>query len=259
MAEHITNLQKEQAEYKASVREAFEMANHIYDADESNVGDILPGNWELSEIITDGGMKMGVYKRIDPKTGEMEYALVNKGTTTWDNMKDNLAQPSGNSQDMVASIEAAQRFVAEHEGSKVTMIGHSKGGGEATANAVATGSDAIVFNPAYVNLDAYEETRGKEYTGNATAYVVEGEMLDTVNNVITIPYSAVNNVITRPYSERIHNAGDLPYDIVYLPQQHGGDWCDVLTPQPIQGWHSFQNHGRSAIDSALDEAGYIAI
>ncbi|CUX98559.1 FIG00630787: hypothetical protein' [Enterococcus faecium] len=35
------------------------------------------------------------------------------------------------------------------------MIGHSKGGAEA-ANSVAINTNAIIFNPATVNLSAYE-------------------------------------------------------------------------------------------------------
>lgn len=37
----------------------------------------------------------------------------------------------------------------------ITMIGHSKGGAEA-ANSVAINTNAIIFNPATVNLSAYE-------------------------------------------------------------------------------------------------------
>lgn len=38
---------------------------------------------------------------------------------------------------------------------EITMIGHSKGGAEA-ANSVAINTNAIIFNPATVNLSAYE-------------------------------------------------------------------------------------------------------
>lgn len=38
---------------------------------------------------------------------------------------------------------------------EITMIGHSKGGAEA-ANSVAINTNTIIFNPATVNLSAYE-------------------------------------------------------------------------------------------------------
>lgn len=47
---------------------------------------------------------------------------------------------------------------------EITMIGHSKGGAEA-ANSVAINTNAIIFNPATVNLSAYE-LDSNTYTAN---------------------------------------------------------------------------------------------
>ncbi|WP_080440633.1 hypothetical protein [Enterococcus faecium] len=46
------------------------------------------------------------------------------------------------------------------------MIGHSKGGAEA-ANSVAINTNAIIFNPATVNLSAYELDLYPSYTKRA--------------------------------------------------------------------------------------------
>lgn len=61
---------------------------------------------------------------------------------------------------------------------EITMIGHSKGGAEA-ANSVAINTNAIIFNPATVNLSAYE-LDSNTYTANMVAYVVEGDALNVV-------------------------------------------------------------------------------
>ena len=61
---------------------------------------------------------------------------------------------------------------------EITMIRHSKGGAEA-ANSVAINTNAIIFNPATVNLSAYE-LDSNTYTANMVAYVVEGDALNVV-------------------------------------------------------------------------------
>ena len=61
------------------------------------------------------------------------------------------------------------------------MIGYSKGGAEAIANAVSTGRNAITFNPMNSNLGAYG-LNDKEYTGEMTYYRVGGEILGIFGN-----------------------------------------------------------------------------
>ena len=127
---------------------------------------------------------MGVYsKTINGKTG---YTIVNKGTTTWNDWGDNFAQPFGWSSDMKRSIALSKEFCENHSNAKITFVGHSKGGAEAAANAVATDRDAILFNPATVNLAAYD-LDSNDYTSDMTAYIVEGEMLNKVLGVVSTP------------------------------------------------------------------------
>nr|WP_242617245.1 hypothetical protein [Enterococcus faecium] len=59
------------------------------------------------------------------------------------------------------------------------MIGHSKGGAEAAANAVATDTNAFLFNPATVNLSAYE-LNSSTYTADMIAYIVKGDALNNI-------------------------------------------------------------------------------
>ena len=171
-----------------SVLEAAYMAQHIYgatnDQKHKDLGENF-GGWTLYDILVDdNGFKMGVYsKTINGKTG---YTIVNKGTTTWNDWGDNLAQPFGWSSDMKRSIALSEEFCENHSNAKITFVGHSKGGAEAAANAVATNRDAILFNPATVNLAAYD-LDSSDYTSDMTAYIVEGEILNKVFGVVSTP------------------------------------------------------------------------
>jgi hypothetical protein len=165
------------------------------------------GGWMLYNILTGGdSMKMGVYRRFDSAAGQMEYSLVNKGTTPtpfhdgrfFSDWKNNMQQPFGASADMRASIAAARQFVFEdYFGFEVTMVGHSKGGAEeVAANAVATCMNAIIFNPATVNLRAYG-LNSANYSGSMTAFIVRGDALNNVFGFVSRPIDQV--VYLRPY------------------------------------------------------------
>ncbi|MFD0618508.1 hypothetical protein ACFQZR_13655 [Paenibacillus sp. GCM10027629] len=54
-----------------------------------------------------------------------------------------------------------------------------RGGAEALANAVTTNTNAITFNPAIPYPNVYDLLK-KKYKGNATNYVVKGEILNYV-------------------------------------------------------------------------------
>lgn len=206
-----------------SVLEAAYMAKHIYTIYDSKQSELIGGwTYEKDKLITGGdGMVMGVYSRID-SNGNVEYALVNRGTVSW-SLKDsdiynNLFQLFGASNDMKASIKSAKEFVNNNSDSHITFIGHSKGGAEAAANAVATNKDAILFNPATVNLSAYK-LNGKNFSSDMTAYIVKGEILNNIFGWMSEPIDS----------------------LVYLPNQGGS---------------ALDNHSMSSVISALNEKGY---
>ncbi|WP_268627282.1 hypothetical protein [Paenibacillus alvei] len=74
---------------------------------------------------------------------------------------------------MKDSIKKSTEFVNANKGKEITMVGHSKGGAEATANAVANNRNAITFNtaPAVLGVNGLSD---KDYTGSMTHYVVKG-------------------------------------------------------------------------------------
>ncbi len=166
--------------------EAAIMAENIYNTTKEDIGKKLSGDWELVDIKNGGGMKMGIYSRV--KSDEtIEYSLVNKGSSTVGNWIDNIEQPFGKSSDMKASLMSAIAFSRSHENNEITFVGHSKGGAEAIANAVATNKNCITFNTAIPNLNAYSyyfstnywgSHKIEDYSANLTNYVVEDEILN---------------------------------------------------------------------------------
>ena len=172
-----------------TAREAAVMADHIYNATLKKDKDReLEGGWYLHEMHSNLSLKIGVYAReVD---GVLEYALVNKGTTVINpiNWHNNFYQPFGTSIDMRLSISFAKKFVAAHEGFDVTMVGHSKGGAEAIANAVATKTSSITFNTMVPHLRAYffrfqicdYTAKIEDGTVSMNHYVVTGDILNYI-------------------------------------------------------------------------------
>ncbi|MCL1990257.1 MAG: RHS repeat-associated core domain-containing protein, partial [Defluviitaleaceae bacterium] len=178
--------------------DAARMADYIYDRNgtmtaEEEYRSVVNG-WELTYIhrntnnwftrnLSVRGLVMGVF-RYTHDDGMIEYALVNQGTNTWYNWIDNVRQGiGGQSLDTRDSVRFARQFVEARPGIEVTMIGHSKGGAEARANAWATGMNAILFNPADSHqrgLRQYGISADDiaNYGGTMITYIIEGEILN---------------------------------------------------------------------------------
>ncbi|MBJ6362780.1 RHS repeat domain-containing protein, partial [Paenibacillus sp. GCM10012307] len=205
--------------------EAANMASHIY----NRSGD-LSGGWKYIRSLTGGdNMVMGVYSRKN-SDGSIEYALVNKGSDSASDWKNNVQQPFGLSADMTASIEESKKFVKKYDNYEVTMVGHSKGGAEATANAIANNKNAITFNPAVADIllnGLHKEA--PNYTGTMTHYVVKNEFLHSL-------------------------VGNPPFGtVVYLPTQHKlKKWYNVVYNMEQR----IKNHSMESVKSALKEKGY---
>ena len=214
-----------------TVLEAAYMAQHVYNTTNEdkhkNLGKDF-GGWILIDIMTNTEcLKIGVYaKTVDDTTG---YALVNKGTSTRGDWGNNFQQPFGWSTDMKDSISKSRQFVKEHTGFEVTMVGHSKGGAEAVANAVASNVNCIVFNPAKTFLSAYGLS-SDSYTANITEIVVKGEALNTVQRWFSRPIGK----------------------FIYLSTQHTSPWWQVW----MYPMNAIKNHRMAAVICGLKEAGY---
>ena len=224
--------------------EAAYMAKHIYTA---KLFDESYGGWKLIEFLVDeNGFRMGVYqKTID---GEIEYAIVNKGSTTISDWANNFLQVAGASPNMWESILEAKKFVSQYWYSNITFIGHSKGGAEAIANAVATNRNAIVFNPVTAFLDEYNLSV-ENYTGNILSYVVEGEMLDTLSTILG-KNIGIEVLLESPYNYDI----DIPqfdseFIDTFMPAISVGQ--DFLDKAVDFGYSNYKKHGIELIIELL--------
>ena len=193
--------------------EAAAMADHIYDWEkDSERRDRTVAGWRLIDVLHGReSMKMGIYiKDSDDWQNPSEYALVFRGSIiefdieTVDVWKNNAEQLlSAKSADMWDAINYSVDFTSSHS-QEITFVGHSKGGAEALAAAVATGKNAIVFNPAKPNLKDYNLS-ACNYNGNATSYVVRGEIL---NNLFGEPGVGQVKYLNQKYKTPWYLVGD---------------------------------------------------
>ena len=68
--------------------------------------------------------------------------------------------------------------------SELTFVGHSLGGGLASANSLATGRDAITFNAAGLSNATKTNNNLINASGQIDAYVVIGEALSNMQGII---------------------------------------------------------------------------
>jgi len=139
--------------------------------------------WDkVKENYKYGGLDMAFYyTKIE---GKLHIVVVNLGTDGdfkhtnefFDDWGDNIKQPFGYSDEMKKSIEQAKEIVKYYPEAHITFVGYSKGGAEAAANAVATGKDAILFNPASPILDEYN-LNFDNYKAKMISYIIDGEVL----------------------------------------------------------------------------------
>lgn len=214
--------------------EAAQMAADIYN---DKCGNNLSGGWVREKSLTGGDdMVMGVYRR--DKLYGSEYALVNKGTTPypwtgafWNDWKNNFQQPFGNSDDISSSMLEAQKFVNSHPLTEITMIGHSKGGAEAMANALRTNKNCIVFNPAAVFLEPNGLSTSK-YTASMMIFIVDGEILDMVSH---------------RYRPKVGK--EVRLEQQYGKDVHANSWFEFIM-------NGIKNHSMQAVLKALRWGGY---
>ena len=164
------------------------MSEHIYHHDKSELTTPLnvqmnneASNWYLIDVwYGREGLKMGFYAKLNSThdwSNPLEYCVVFKGTSNLNNWINNAEAYLGtHSADMWDAMNFSLGFVNSHSGYEITFAGHSKGGGEAIAAATYTHRDAITFNAANFNFQAYGLIEA-DRTGNFSNYYVVGEII----------------------------------------------------------------------------------
>lgn len=102
--------------------------------------------------------------------GVKEYAYVYAGTNSWEDVIEDITQMIGLTTQYSKAIENAKILSSELVGFELTFVGHSLGGGEATAASMVTGRAAITFNPAVIS-PATKLMNGLSGYANVTNYI----------------------------------------------------------------------------------------
>jgi hypothetical protein len=166
--------------------QAARMAAHVY-GDKSDK--ILKGGWKVSKRDfgptvglnnKENGLHSQVYERT--RKGKTEYVYATAGTEDATDVREDALQPLGTSKQYDQSVFNAKEISKQlGKGTELTFTGHSLGGGEAAANAYATGRDAITFNAAGVGAISLAKY-GFSFISKIDAYILVTDPLNGVQN-----------------------------------------------------------------------------
>ena len=168
--------------FKPTPEEAALLAQHVY----SGSGE-LKGEWKVSKRKIDGvtysdketGFNSNLYER-KQEDGSIEYAYVTAGTDDYKDGKEDLTQLWGKTEQYPQSINNAAIISDELGDSELTYVGHSLGGGLASANSLATGDSAMTFNAAALSDKTKEnlDLEGIDSYEQVESFIVEGEIVN---------------------------------------------------------------------------------
>mgnify|MGYP001035198548 FL=1 len=105
-----------------------------------------------SNVPGENGFQSMLFQRTK-KDGSIEYAYVFAGTDSFEDMLEDIIQLIGLAPQYDKAVNNARQLVEDlPDGSELTFVGHSLGGGLAAAASMATDKFAITFNPAAVSF-----------------------------------------------------------------------------------------------------------
>ena len=171
-----------------TVHEAAQMANDAYNTFANQRK--IDGGWVriqgfngVSLKNQSSGYRGALYYRTI--NGKTEYTLSTAGTEDLKDAVQDVAQPLGLSKQYDFSIEQARNLVATLKNQEITFTGHSLGGGEAAANALATNKVAITFNAAGVGImTKYEHGLLGRSESKISAFRVSGEIVGPLQGFV---------------------------------------------------------------------------
>ena len=153
------------------------ISDAIYNAE---VGSEVEG-YVLMEIFERGTIKMGKYVKMNEDQTQ-DIVVANAGTRNIYDAVEDVKQHFANTKDMKESQEKAKEWKSTmNDGDEITMVGHSKGGLEAEANALVTNTDAMLYDPAPMTKRMAKKLGKDNYTGAMKTFQVNNSILRLIN------------------------------------------------------------------------------
>jgi len=182
---------------QVSTGDAARVSDHVYSILEEGVdagkdkGDVKNSNFQLYQEYTDFtaliGYKAALYRKLNNEN-QYDYIFATGGTDDLLDGVTDLKQAIGLLDLQYATSVSDARSIAKwlestSDFGSLTFTGHSLGGGLAIANALATGYDAITFNPAGINpmTKLYHNLNAQPIIHS---YVIEGEVVSVLNSIM---------------------------------------------------------------------------
>ena len=133
-----------------------------------------------------------VFVSTDPATGENNYTIAYRGTSSGKDWGANVAQGTGFESTYYNQAARVARMANQMAPGRVKLTGHSLGGGLASAGSAATGVEATTFNAAGLHPDTAERMGGQE--ANIQAWHNSSDPLSAIQDHGTwVAPSAVGN------------------------------------------------------------------
>lgn len=184
--------------------EAAELAADAYE--NTPVGTTLKNGWTIVDSYDE---KTGFKAKLYEKDGKYIFATAGTNPLSVKDWANNIAQQFGwNAEQYNRSKELAKMYSEKYE--NLVFVGHSLGGGLASANSRATGCSAITFNAAALSKKYNENMKSK-----IAAYISDGDILDYVNEVL-LRQNVEGTIIRRSVSaSKLPDLQLIPYTGIY--------------------------------------------
>ncbi|OJT17383.1 hypothetical protein BO221_45530 [Archangium sp. Cb G35] len=154
-------------------------------ANDEQLKAIFKGRLSDEEIKTLTAPEGSSYRAAIYQDDKGKSYLAFRGTENKEGFKDwkeNLLQGVGMKSDHYESAKKLADHLDVVTGGNMEIIGHSKGGGMAAAAGLMTGAKTTTFNPAGVHPNTVGGMNMSNASANINAYVVEGEVLNWVQD-----------------------------------------------------------------------------
>ena len=186
---------------KPTYNEALAMASNVYDSPAEGT---MVGQWKVVESYSNmlTGLQFSLYNK------GSKYVLAFAGTT-WYSIPDwfnNFCQAAGVESFQYDDAIVVGRYLKNAVGAEnVTFVGHSLGGGLASAASRATGCDAITFNAA-----ALHETYDWKVESNIDAYITTSDELNKAQSLIKQHAAGTTHEVPNGCPRFNHSIGCFP-------------------------------------------------